>query len=234
MTSELAPQPLIRTKLHRPGLPGDLVARPGLVARLEQGSAALTLVSAPAGYGKSTLLSTWLASRPGPSAWFTADAADDDIVAFLVYWLAAIDRAAPGAVDGTRSLLNGVTPPNGALVAGTLATEIDGLDAPPVLVLDDFHHIQRPEIHECLAQLLYHRPRGLKLVIATRYDPPLPLAALRARGQLAEFRSADLRLSSAELAILVRNVAGPTVERTTIARWRPRTKAGPLASDWPR
>ncbi len=189
---------LLETKLHAPRRRGAL-ARPRLRDLLERrGQPPLTLVSAAAGFGKTTLVAEWFADRPG-TAWLSLDRGDDDPALFWTYVVAALGSVAPDAVVGARSLLEGPRPAIDAVVT-TLLNDLHAVAHEVVLVLDDYHVIESPEIHEAVAFLLGHLPERVHLVIASRADPPLPLAALRARGELLEVRAADLRFTSEEAA----------------------------------
>ena len=191
---------LLESKLRVPARRPDAVARPRLAERL--GAAArlpLTLVSAPAGFGKTTLLTEWLAGVPAGTAdvaWLSLDHRDNDPALFWTYVVTAVQRAA-GVGAGALQLLTSSPPsPDAALAA--LLNELDDLPRDLLLVLDDYHLVEASQIHEGTAFLLEHLPPRLHLVLAGRADPPLPLARLRARGQLAEVRVSDLRFTPEE------------------------------------
>jgi LuxR family transcriptional regulator, maltose regulon positive regulatory protein len=195
--------PLLLTKLSVPLPRPALVSRPRLSKRLREGlGCRLTLVSAPAGFGKTTLLSTWLAGSSGDQSavWLSLDAADNDPARLWRYFIAAADRLRPGAGDAALRLLRSPQAPPIEAVLTTLLNELADLDADAALVLDDYHLIDSREIHEALTFLIEHLPPHFHLVIATRADPPLPLARLRARGELTELRAADLRFTPEEAA----------------------------------
>ncbi|MCA9880517.1 MAG: hypothetical protein KC442_22130, partial [Thermomicrobiales bacterium] len=184
---------LVGTKLTPPRLNRDHVSRPRLVARLEASSdCPLLLLRAPAGSGKSTLLVEWLGGLSLASGWVSLDESDDDLAGFLGYLLAAIRRSFPQARLATRDLLQALTLPPLEALAASLADDLAQLPADIVLVLDDYHCITNPQIHELLQHVLRHPPEHLRLVIATRAEPPWPLTRLRVRGQVAELRYADL------------------------------------------
>ena len=175
--------PLLLTKLSVPLPRPALVSRPRLSKRLREGlGCRLTLVSAPAGFGKTTLLSTWLAGSSGDQSavWLSLDAADNDPARLWRYFIAAADRLRPGAGDAALRLLRSPQAPPIEAVLTTLLNELADLDAEAALVLDDYHLIDSREIHEALTFLIEHLPPHFHLVIATRADPPLPLARLRA------------------------------------------------------
>lgn len=191
---------LLHTKLRPPKLRSRVVARARLTARLASAMASrLTLVSAPPGFGKSTLVAAWLAGLEGPvrTAWLSLDAADDDPVTFWRYVVAAIRTTAPGVVLDAERVLAGPDAPVERAVA-SLLNDLAALGSDVVLVLDDLHVVERHEIHDMLAHVIDRAPPGLHVVITTRADPPLPLARLRARGDLLELRATDLRFTDDE------------------------------------
>src|SRR5918998_3809184 len=167
--------PLLATKLHVPRRRRGLVARPRLSERLSRGTeSALTLVSAPAGFGKTTLLTEWLATAEGPStAWLTLDQRDDDPVLFWTYLLSALQKAAQEV--GGKALAR-LQEPNASIdeVLAILVNELDAVQEDLVLVLDDYHVISAREVHDGMTFLLEHLPPRMHLVSATRADPPLP------------------------------------------------------------
>lgn len=174
---------ILRTKLHRPPVPPDFVPRPRLADMLEAGrTLPLTLVSAPAGYGKSVLVSSWLHGSEWPSAWLSLDTDDGDIRQFLRYFIAAVHTVHADTCEQSGNLVGALDLPPTAKVATILANDLDNIDHPFLLALDDYHHIiASSPVHDLLAQLLTHPPLRLHLVIVTRRDPPLlPLTMLRA------------------------------------------------------
>ncbi len=190
--------PLLATKLSVPPVRPELVARPRLVDLLNSEIwRKLTLISAPAGFGKTTLLSAWRASARGsemPVAWVSLDAGDNDLARFWNYSIAALQALSPSAVD----LANAVYFPDMPSVEAFLTVLINSIatfTSDVVLVLDDYHAITLQPIHDSLAFFLEHLPRHMHLVISSRNDPPLPLVRLRAEGQLTELRAADLRFT---------------------------------------
>ncbi|HEX2516803.1 MAG TPA: AAA family ATPase, partial [Chloroflexota bacterium] len=191
-----------RTKLLRPRLPGDAVDRPRLLAALERGrDVPLLVLSGPAGFGKTTLLSQWLAAppTPRPAAWLTLDERDD-APGFVAHLVAALRQLTPDVGRATLGLLRLPGPVCPADLGASLAEELlaPAPAAGAVLVLDDLQEVADPGVYEVLDALLRHPPPGLRLVAATRVDPPLPLARWRARGQLVELRAVDLRFTVAE------------------------------------
>jgi LuxR family maltose regulon positive regulatory protein len=210
---------LIQTKFHRPILPVDLVARPQLTDWLdERRNSPLTLVSAPAGYGKSTLISSWLDTCKYPHTWLTLDKGDNDLTGFLAYFLEAIRIIFPEAVKHSHALLNAYIQPPTKEIAISLVNEINQLDQFFVLVLDDFEVIQEHLIHDFLNEFLLHPPRGFHLVLCTRTDPFLSIQKLRAQSQLNEIRAQDLRFSVEESVTFLQNMLGTTVDIDTITK----------------
>ncbi len=218
---------LLATKLHVPRPQPGFVPRPRLVEALGEGLARrLILVCAPAGSGKTALLADWAPSDHRPVAWLSLDAADNDPVRFWRHTVAALDRARPGIGERVGLLLG---PPAPASFEGLVTALINDLAAQPgdgevLLVLDDYHLIDARPVHASLAFLLEHLPPGLHLVLASRADPPLPLARLRAGGQLAELRTADLRFSAEETAALLRESAGADLPAAAVAALAARTE----------
>jgi LuxR family maltose regulon positive regulatory protein len=203
--------PLLETKLHVPRGRRNLVARPRLAEQLSRGTeSALTLVSAPAGFGKTTLVAEWLATAPDDGrsvAWLSLDARDNDPAAFWTYLVAALQAAEPALGAGARSLLQSLQSPVEAVVE-SLINDLSRLPNDIVLVLDDYHVVEAPDVQQGMAFLLDHLPPQAHLVIATRADPSLPLARLRARGELVEVRVADLRFTADEAAAYLSEVRG--------------------------
>jgi LuxR family transcriptional regulator, maltose regulon positive regulatory protein len=206
------PTRLLQTKLQLPRVRRSLVARPHLLRRI--GAArALTLIAAPAGFGKTTLLAAWVAQAPQRCAWLSLDAGDNDPAYFWAYLIAALQTVAPDAGRDAQALLE--RPPAGAAIVTALLNDAAKLADPATLILDDYHVISAAPIHAALAYLIDHLPAQLSLVISTRAEPgDLPLARLRARGQLAELRADDLRFSLAEsAAFLGQEIGGLTREQ---------------------
>ncbi len=218
---------LLATKLHVPGSRPGFVPRPRLVQALGEGLARrLILVCAPAGSGKTALLADWARSGDRPVAWLSLDAGDNDPVRFWRHTVAALDQARPGIGKRVGPLLG---PPAPASFEGLVTALINELAAQPgdgevLLVLDDYHLIDARQVHASLGFLLEHLPPGLHLVLASRADPPLPLARLRAGGQLAELRIGDLRFTAEEAAALLRESAGADLPAAAVAALAARTE----------
>ena len=221
---------LLATKLHVPRPRPDLVPRPRLAERLDEGLArGLMLVCAPAGYGKTVLLADWARRGQQPVAWLSLDVGDNDPARFWRHCVAALDQGRPGLAGRVAPLLG---PPAPASYEGLVTALINELAAEPdagqaLLVLDDYHLIDSETVHTSLGFLLEHRPPGLRLVLASRSDPPLALARLRGRGRLAELRAADLRFTADESAALLRQTAagpGAALPDTAVAALAARTE----------
>jgi LuxR family maltose regulon positive regulatory protein len=232
MTVETSALTLIRTKMQRPQLPGDLVPRRRLLDRLCAGSSRkLTLISAQAGAGKTTLMAQWLADADCPqhSAWLSLDEHDNDLVVFVSYLIGAIRTVFPGACEKTLGLLAAVQTPPLRVIATSLVNELDDLavalssdgersEAPSqegtrsvsglILALDDYQAITEPAIHELMSDLIQHLPRGMHLALASRSDPPLSLPQLRARREMNELRFVDLRFTPGEADAFLQGALG--------------------------
>ncbi len=217
--------PLLTTKLFVPAPRPEVIPRPRLLARLDEGlRGRLTLISAPAGFGKTTLLSAWLAAAERPVAWVALDAGDGEPTRFLTYLVAAMQTIAPGVGHGVLGALRAPQPPPSEALLTALINDLAAIPAPCVLVLDDYHAVEAPAVDQALAFLVAHLPPQLHLIIATREDPQLPLARLRARGQLAELRAADLRFTQAEAAAFLNQGMGLALAPAAIAALETRTE----------
>ena len=194
----------------------DLVPRPRLTARLDEGLAqGLVLVCAPAGYGKTVLLADWAQRSRHLVAWLSLDAGDNDPARFWRHAVAALDPDRPGIGERVAPLLG---PPAPTSFQGLVTALINDLAADEVLlVLDDYHLIGSPQVHESLAFLVEHRPAGICVVLASRNDPPLALPRRRARGQLTEIRAADLRFTPAEAGELLQHAASALPDASVAA-----------------
>ena len=190
--------PLLETKLHAPRRRRGVVERPRLTDRLADAKLPLlTLVSAPAGFGKSTLLAEWLsgdAHDDRSTAWLSLYAGDNDPALFWSYVIAAVRTVVPDAGQGALALLRSSQPLES--VVASMLNDLADLPGELVVVLDDYHLIGAAELHEAMSILLEHLPPQIHLVLAGRADPPLPLARLRAQGDLLEIRAADLRFTA--------------------------------------
>ncbi len=207
-----------RTKLHRPPVGKDHVNRQHLLDRLNKGlHRPVTLVSAPAGYGKSTLISRWLDISDIPCSWLSLDEQENDLRQFLFSFLAAVQSIFPEAGRGTKAMLDAPNLPPVTVLADTLVNEIDEIDQDFIVVLDDFHFIHEKSVQEFLGKVLRHPPQPMHLVLVGRKDPFLPISTLRARDQLTEVRTHDLRFSASEVKAFVEsNLDNPIEDDTAI------------------
>jgi LuxR family maltose regulon positive regulatory protein len=217
--------PLLTTKLYCPPARTNSVSRPQLLAQLNAGwHCQLTLISASAGFGKTTLLSQWLADAPRPVAWLTLDEGDSEPLRFLAYFVAAIQTVVPSFGVGLMAALQTPQPPPLTAMMAVLINELATLPHQVVLVLDDYHRVDARAIDQALDLLLAQPPHQLHLVIATREDPQLPLARFRARGQLSELRAADLRFTHAEITALLNQTLGFDLQTSVIDTLAARTE----------
>jgi LuxR family maltose regulon positive regulatory protein len=213
------------------GPPRGLVPRPRLSQRLDRGTTSkLMLISAPAGFGKTTLLTEWLAARPaGPAderlaAWLSLDRADNDPASFWTYVIAALQTVAPGVGESALTLLQAPQPPPIETVLTVLLNDLGAITGDIVLVLDDYHVIDARDVQDAMAFLLDHLPPRLHVVIASRTDPALPLARLRARGELVETRAAELRFTPDEAAAYLNEMMGLELTARDVAALEGRTE----------
>ena len=213
MTSEAIFVSPRRTKLRPPRLANDLISRPRLLARLDR-LAALSLIVAPAGYGKTTLISMWLAQAALPSAWISLDDKDDDPSYFLADVVTAIRTLFPEFGGGILERLGLARSRPFADLVTTFINELNLLNREFVLVLDDYHSVHDPAIHQWLVQLLTHPPNAIHLVIAARHDPPLPWH-IRTRGYFCEIRARDLSFTDAETAEFLAKATAQPIEAET-------------------
>jgi LuxR family maltose regulon positive regulatory protein len=222
---------VLETKLTPPPARSEHVERRDLVAALEAGSARkLTLVAAPPGFGKSTLLAAWSATHAASTvAWLSLDETDNDPARFFSYVVAALRRMAPEL--GSRALA-ALRSPGADLIESVLPeflNDLAGLDHDVALVIEDYHVITSPDVHRALAYIVERSPRTVRLILSTRQDPPLPLGRLRARGDLLELRAADLRFSDEEAQGFLRDGLRIEVSAADLARLQARTEGWPAA-----
>ncbi len=218
---------LLLTKLYIPPIRRAIVPRPGLIARLNEGLAAgrkLTLISAPAGFGKTTLVSEWIADCGCPVGWLSLDEGDTNPVRFLSYLVAALQPIKTGIGDRLLGALQTREPPPMEALLTDLINEITSIPDHFIIVLDDYHSVESKQIDQAVNFLIEHLPPQMHLLIASREDPSLPLARLRARGQLTELRAADLRFSPAEAADFLNQVMGLCLSSEDVAELDIRTE----------
>ena len=227
----LVPAPLLETKFYVPRSRHGLVPRPRLSERLDRGAASkLMLVSAPAGFGKTTLLTEWLAAGPAApaderlAAWLSLDRGDNDPASFWTYVIAALRTVATGVGETALALLHAPQPPPIETVLTALLNELSAAAGDIVLVLDDYHVIDARDVQNGMEFLLDHLPPWLHVVIASRADPALPLARLRARGELVETRAAELRFTPDEAAAYLNEMMGLQLTARDVAALEGRTE----------
>ena len=225
------PTALLETKLFVPRPRHGLVPRPRLSERLNHVTASkLMLVSAPAGFGKTTLLAEWLAARSAAPtdkrqvAWLSLDPRDNDPAVFWPYFVAALQTAAPGVGVSALALLESARPVAIEVVLTDLLNDLDAMPNDVILVLDDYHVIDGQEVQAAMEFLLDHLPSKLHLVIGSRADPALPLARLRARGELVEIRAAELRFTLDEAAAYLTESMGLVLTAPDVATLEGRTE----------
>src|SRR5947209_1179317 len=219
------PTPILATKLYLPRLRPNVVSRPRLLERLNEGlHGKLTLIAAPAGFGKTTLVSEWVEGIERPTAWLSLDEGDNDPARFLAYLVAALQTIAARIGEGVLGALQSPQPPPTEAILMALLNEITTLPDNFVLVLDDYHMIDAKPVDIALTYLVEHLPPQMHLVIATREDPQLPLARLRAQGQLIELRAVDLRFTPSEAAEFLNQVMGLNLSAQDIAALEDRTE----------
>ncbi len=217
--------PLLVTKLYVPRPRPGAITRARLVARLDDGPRnRLTLISAPAGFGKTTLVSECVARAGRPVAWLSLDEGDGDPARFLAYVIAAIQTVVPAAGESMFEALRSSQPPPAEQVLTTLLNEIAALPEPLMLVLDDYHLVDSPAVDEALSFLIDHLPANLYIVMTTREDPQLPLPRLRARGHLTELRAGDLRFTADEAAAFLNDMMGLELSPADVSALETRTE----------
>ena len=218
---------LLSTKLYIPRSRPKLVHRSRLIERLNDGlhqTLSVTLISAPAGFGKTTLVSEWVATCGRRAAWFSLGAGDNDPARFLAYLVAALQTIAPNIGEGVLGALQSPQPPSTESILTSLLNEVTSMSDNFILVLDDYHVVDSKQIDNAVVFLLKNLPPQMHLVIVTREDPDLPLAGLRARGQLTELRAADLRFTASEAAEFLNQVMGLNLSAANIAALETRTE----------
>ncbi|HEY9528170.1 MAG TPA: LuxR C-terminal-related transcriptional regulator [Anaerolineales bacterium] len=222
------PAGLLHTKLMPPRLSTGMVPRERLLARLDEGLIRkVTLVSAPTGFGKTTLVCKWIASREVPSAWVTLDDHDNDPVRFWTYVCSALRTRDSAIGKATLSLLTGPQPPSFRTLLTPLINDLARLEMHSILVLDDYHAIRSTEVHDGISFLLQNLPESLHLIFLTRTDPDLPLGLLRARDELVEVKTLDLRFNQGEAETFLQSIAGADLPSSLVARLLQKTEGWP-------
>jgi len=218
---------ILATKLYIPPPRPKVVHRPHLIGRLNEAlhdAPGVTLISAPAGFGKTTLVSEWVADCERPAAWLSLDDGDNDPARFLAYLIAALQIIAPNLGASLFAALQAPQPPPPESILTDLLNEIITIPTDFVLILDDYHVIDAQSVDRALTFLLEHQPLQMHMVIATREDPTLPLAWLRASGQMMELRAADLRFTLTEAAEFLNRIMGLKLSTEDIAALDTRTE----------
>jgi len=218
---------ILATKLYIPPPRPKVVQRTHLIQRLNEAlryTPGVTLISAPAGFGKTTLISEWVANGQRPAAWLSLDDGDNDPARFLAYLIAALQIIAPNLGASLLAVLQAPQPPPTESILTDLLNEIITIPNDFVLVLDDYHVIDAKSVDQALTFLLEHQPPQMHLVIATREDPTLPLARLRASGQMTELRAADLRFTLTEAAEFLNQIMGLQLSAEDITALETRTE----------
>ncbi len=228
--ASVADVPILRAKLARPQSKEIVVNRPELVERLGRNlSRRLTLVSAPAGYGKTTIVAQWIASYEGSVAWLSLDMLDNDLRTFVSYVVAAVRVAYPDAGATVDPLLHGSQTPPVSHLADALIEDLADLSDDLILILDDYHFITDSTIIAFMDRLVEFLPSGVHLVLTTRVDPALPIARLRARGELAEVRAADLQFDAFQAQALLTQLTGIPIDLATAQLLDDRTEGWVIA-----
>jgi LuxR family maltose regulon positive regulatory protein len=219
------PLPILTTKLFRPPVPPDAEVRTELLQLLEENRhRPLTLISAAAGYGKTTLASMWLERSDCVTAWLSLDERDNDLRTFLIYFVAAMQDTFPDAVLNTRMVLNASALPTVADLARRLLNDLNRCGEPFILALDDAYLVSNQRVYDLLYELLRHPLPTFHLVIITRRDPPLPVSLLRARQEVTEIRSRHLRFSVTETSNLLERSLQREISEKDATEWTERTE----------
>jgi LuxR family maltose regulon positive regulatory protein len=212
-------------KLRPPTLPPEFVPRPRIHERLDQGKGRrLTLVCAPAGFGKTIALAGWLLDVKRASVWVNLDGLDSDLISFTIVLAGALESVAPGAGRQVKAALAQTEHPSPSQVSVLLADDLASIEHDLIVVLDDFHLIRAPSVQVMMSLLLRRLPAHIQLVIASREESSLRIAALRARQELAEVRDEDLRFSHTEASALFADPGSPSLEPRIIAEAIDRTE----------
>jgi LuxR family maltose regulon positive regulatory protein len=221
--------PLLLTKLYIPTVRSNIVLRPRLLERLNEGLSAgnkLTLISAPAGFGKTTLVSEWVATCGQPVAWLSLEEGDNDLARFLIYFIASLQTIQNDIGKGVLGALQSSQPltTNNAILLAPLLNEIAAIPDTFILVLDDYHLVDSEPIDHALTFMLDHLPPQMHLVLTTREDPSIPLPRYRVRGQMIELRAADLRFTPEEAGAFLNQIMNLNLAAEDITALEKRTE----------
>jgi len=217
--------PLLTTKFNIPSPHQGIIQRPQLVKRLEAGTeGGITLVSAPAGYGKTTLVSAWINAIPTPAVWFSIEEADNDLFRFLTYLATALQSRFPETGESLLIGVQSLQPPSIEYLLTSLINDISDLQTSFILILDDYPFIDSQSVHDALNFVIDHLPPHMHMVITGRIDPPLYLSRLRANGLLNEIRAADLRFKLDETAAFLDQIFGLKLPPADILALEDRTE----------
>jgi LuxR family maltose regulon positive regulatory protein len=217
--------PILRTKLFIPPTRKELVHRQRLLNRLSQGmERKLTLVSGPAGFGKTTLLSTWVTELQHPVGWISLDGADNDWNRFVTFLIQGLQTISDGIANDIIEMFSSAKSQESDAIITYLINQIAEIQTPFWLVLDDYHVITAGNIHELMQVILENQPSQMHLVISTRSDPPWPMARWRARGEMAEIRTQDLRFSLDEAALFLNETKGLGLSQQYVKQLEARTE----------
>jgi len=204
---------LLQIKLLPPPVPKTFVPRTKLLKRIEANiKKPLTLISAPAGYGKSVLMSSWLEKSRYPNAWLSLDERDNDFRTFAIYFVAAIQGVFPEAGNKTLAMLQLGSLPPSKIIAHSLLSDLEKQKEKSILVIDDYHYIHKKKAHDLLLEFLRYPHHPLHLAIASRVDPPFPIASLRAKNQITEVRIPNLRFVKSETALFLEQATGEKIK----------------------
>ena len=217
--------PILATKLYKPKMKAKWVQRPRLLEKLGEGlERKLSLISAPAGFGKTTLVGAWLAECELQSAWLSLDENDSDPSRFLTYFVAALQTIDPAMGQDVLAALQSPQPLSTEALLTVLVNDLSKLSTPFILVLDDYHVIDSKAVDGALSFLLEHQPSQMHLVIITREDPSVPLPRLRVSGEVTELRATDLRFILDEATAFLNEVMGLQLSADDIATLESRTE----------
>jgi len=222
MRTEITKTNILTTKLHRPPLPADYVPRDQLLQKLKKyHQCPLTFISAPAGYGKSTLARSWIDVHDLPTGWISLDERDNTLPQFLHYFVQALCEIFP---DSFKAILDRIKVNRLQNVVEDLINEIEDLDQQFVMVLDDYHMITVQEIHTFIENILRHPPASMHLMVITRFDPPIDFSSLRARGGMVEIRSRNLRFNEEETGKFLQSAIDRKVDKLSVQNLHKRTE----------